>query len=144
MADVRVFVITGPDDWKAMAAFLREQAPAAARRGRPLEVRVFEHRPKRTTAQNALLWALLEIVSRSVIIEQRRYDAESWHEQFKRELLPEETAKGVKKWRYLPNGDRELFMGTSDLDSTEMSDYIDRFLAMATTVFGAEFPTPPP
>jgi hypothetical protein len=139
----RTFVLHGPSQAKQLHAFLKQNAAAMAEQGRPLEVRVSVYKAKRSTDQNALMWALLQQIADQAWIGGRHFDAEVWHEHFKRELLPDETARGVKKWRVLPSGHRELFMGTSDLDVAEFSAYLDALQAKAATDLGVTFDLQP-
>ncbi len=52
--------------------------------------------------------------------------------------LPDETSRGVKKWRYLPNGDRDLAMSTENLNRAEKSIYIEKLMAWAATDLNVE------
>ncbi len=143
MSLLREFILYGPDQWKSLSAFLRQNAAAMAEQGKPLNVRISVHKAKRSNEQNALMWVLLGVIEEQGFVRGQRFDAEVWNLHFKRELLPEETAKGVKKWRHLPNGERELFMSTSDLDVTEMSAYLDALQAKAATELGVSFDLQP-
>lgn len=127
----RTFIIRGPEQAAQLHGFLKQNAAAMAEQGQPLEVRVCVHKAKRSNEQNALMWAVLGEMASQAWIGGRQYDAEVWNVWAKRELLPEETARGVKKWRYLPDGSRELFMSTTDLDVSEMTAYIDALQAKA-------------
>ena len=134
--NARVFILREPVHAHSLIAFLKENAGEQARIGRPLEVRVSVYREKRSSGANALMWVWLGQIADQVRPNGQRFDAEVWNGFFKRELLPEETARGVKKWRLLPNGERELFMSTSDLDVEEMGTYLTAMQAHAATEFG--------
>jgi hypothetical protein len=127
----RTFVLRGEDQARALHAFLKMNASAMATQGQPLEVQVRVWKPRASDAQRALIWIVNEQIAQQAWIAGRRFDAETWHEQAKRELLPEETRKGVKKWRFLPNGERELNMSTEHLDREEKTAYIDALMAYA-------------
>lgn len=143
MSLARTFVIRGPEQAKLLHAFLKQNAAAMAQQGQPLEVRVCVYKAKRSNDQNALMWAVLGEIAAQAWVAGRQYDAEVWNVWAKRELLPEETARGVKKWRHLPNGERELFMSTTDLDVSEMSAYIDQLQAKAASELGVTFELQP-
>jgi hypothetical protein len=127
----RTFVIRTWEDAKRLWNFLKQNAKAMADQGRFIEVRVYEWKPRATDQQHAVIWVINEQIAQAAWVAGRRFDAETWHEQLKRELLPEETRKGVPKWRVLPSGERELYMSTTNLDREEKSEYIDRQIAYA-------------
>ena len=139
MTLARTFVLRGPEQAVALNAFLKGNAAAMAKAGTPLEVRVLVHKAHRSSQQNALHWVLLTTIEEQAWVGGRQFDVETWNEHMKRELLPEETARGVKKWRHLPDGSRTLSMSTSDLDVTEMTDYLDQLQAKAVTELGVMF-----
>lgn len=130
----RTFVIRNAENAKALHQFLKQNAAAMAEQGEPLEVRVSVWKPRASDAQHNLIWVINEQIAQQAWIRGRRYDAETWHEQAKRELLPDETKKGVKKWRTLANGDRVLNMSTTHLDREEKTAYIDALLAFAASI----------
>jgi hypothetical protein len=135
----RTFVLHTADHAAAMLAFVKANAAAMAKQGQPLEVRVSVHKAKRSSEQNALMWVLLTAIADQAWVAGRQFDAEVWHEHLKRELLPEETARGVAKWRYLPSGDRVLAMSTTDLDVSEFSTYVEKLQAKAAVELGVIF-----
>ena len=140
----RLFVLRDASHASELVRFLKERAGPAAKAGRPLQVIVSEHKPKRSNAANAFMWsAVLEPIAGQAMPGGRKFSAEVWHEQLKRDYLPDETALGVKKWTYLPDGTRELAMSTSDLNSAEMADYLHRIQAYAATELGVSFDTAP-
>lgn len=104
----------------------------------PIEVVVREQPRQRNLDQNSLMWVALTDISRQVYLSGRTYDADSWHEYFKRVFLPENPEEGMvlesyQKWAFLPNGDRVLRGSTTDLTRRGFSDYMERIYA-----FGAE------
>lgn len=142
MAKARVFILRDGSVGRELVRFLKERAGPAAKAGRPLQVLVSEHKPKRSNAANAYMWsAVLTQIAQRACINGRWFDAETWHEQMKRDFLPEETALGVQKWRYLPDGSRELAMSTADLNSEEMAAYLHQVQAYAVTELGVSFDT---
>jgi hypothetical protein len=134
----RTFVLRTPEIVEGCIAFIRSNAKAMADQDKPLEVRVFVHKSKRTLDQNALMWKVLTVIAEQAWVGGRQYDADVWNLQMKRDLLPEETASGKKKWVYLPNGDRQLEMSTSDLNVEEMSLYLEALHAHAATELGVQ------
>lgn len=135
----RTFVLHTGEHLQSLAAFLKANAGPMAKQGQPLEVRVSVHKAKRSSEQNSLMWVLLTQIADQAWVAGRQFDAEVWHEHNKRELLPEETARGVKKWDYLPNGDRVLAMSTTDLDVSEFSTYLEKLQAKAAVELGVIF-----
>lgn len=89
----------------------------------PFQVVIRKYKEKRTSQQNQTYWGRLQDISEQLILDGRRYDAETWHEQMKRDFLPEMCEKGVEKWKYLPEGSRVLNMSTTDLNTKEFYDY---------------------
>ena len=135
----RTFILRGPEQWQSLSAFIRSNAGPMAAQGQPLEVRVSVHKAKRSSEQNALYWVLLTQISEQAWVAGRQFAPEVWAEHMKRELLPEETARGVKKWRHLPNGDRVLAMSTGDLNVSEFSTYVEKLQAKAAVELGVIF-----
>jgi hypothetical protein len=127
----RTFVIRGPENAATLHAFLKQNAASMAEQGQPLEVRVTVWKPRASDEQRALIWVINEQIAQQAWIGGRRFDAETWHEQCKRELLPEESKRGVQKWRVLANGERVLHMSTENLDRHEKSEYLQALLAFA-------------
>ena len=134
----KTYVLRSADQWNLLAAFVKANAAAMVEQGTPLAVRVYEYAPKASDEQRALIWVVMGQVADQAWIGGRQFDAETWHEHAKRLLLPEESAKGKKKWRVLPDGSRALAMGTEDLDRKEKTAYIDSLLAWAAAELGLD------
>lgn len=135
----RVFVFRGTEQIAACGALIREHAAEMAKEGRFLAARVYEYKANATDEQRALIWVINEQISQQCSVRHpsgEPFSAEAWHEQLKRDLLPEETAKGMRKWDYLPDGSRILKMGTEDLDRSEKTAYIEALLAHAGAELG--------
>lgn len=98
----------------------------------PLEVVIREPVKARGMDQNALMWAgPLADIAAQAWVGGRQYSAEVWHEQFKREYLPEEydpelTKEGYRKWDYTPAGDRVLIGSTTQLTKKGFSQYLEQ------------------
>lgn len=135
MNDIRrVFVLWGEQQAAALHAFLKQNAKAMADQKLPLEVSVSVHRPKASDQQRAAMWLVYQQMAEQAWIAGRQFDAETWHEHCKREFLPEETSRGVQKWRLLPNDQRELRMSTEQLNKAEKSEYLSKVMAFAASL----------
>jgi hypothetical protein len=115
----------------------------------PMAVRLYEHKDKRTLEQQALMWIRLAEISDQAWIGGRKFDAEVWHEHYKRQFLPEEDGptkrcrKGYRKWVFLPSGERDLIGSTTQLTVFGMAEYMTQVMAEAATELGVLFaPTP--
>jgi hypothetical protein len=74
----------------------------------------------RSTAQNALYWALLTEVSERLKVDGKSIDSDAWHEWFKKRFL------GADEIR-LPNGEIMIrIRRTADLPEDAFSDYLSR------------------
>ena len=134
----KTFVLRHSDQWNLLAAFVKANAAAMVEQGTPLAVRVYEYAHKASDEQRALIWVVMGQVANQAWVGGRQFDAETWHEHAKRLLLPEETARGKKKWCVLPTGERALAIGTEDLDRKEKTAYIDAMLAWAAAELGID------
>lgn len=132
----RTFVLREDMNAQALWAFLRNNWKAMAESGKPLAIRVSEYRSKRSEEQNRLMWRWLGEVAEQAYVGGQRYTAEVWNEHCKAQLLPEETAAGKSKWLHMPSGERRLMLSTSDLNVAEMSEYLDKLSAYASTELG--------
>lgn len=127
----RTFVLRNADNAKALHNFLKQNAAAMSDQGQPLEVKVTVWKPQASDAQRSLIWVINEQIAQQAWVRGRKFDAETWHEHAKRELLPEKNARGIEKWRVLANGERCLHMSTESLNREEKAEYIDKLLAFA-------------
>lgn len=132
----RTFILSGDGPAQMLYAFLKQNRQQMAESGRPLAVRVFEHRAKRSDEQNALHWVWLQQIAEQAAVAGRKFDADVWNQHMKEQLLPEETAAGKRKWLELPSGERRLVLSTSDLNVAEMSEYMEKLSAYAATELG--------
>lgn len=133
----RMFVLREQQHRDSMLACIALNWEAFANAGQPLGVSVAPYKRKRSDEQNALMWVWLTQISEQVWANGQRYAPETWHEHLKRELLPETNDRGKQKWNYLPDGERVLVMGTSDLNVGEFTQYLERLAAHASTQLGA-------
>ena len=132
----RFFILREPRNFENLIAALSANWLAMAAAGKPLGITVAPYRKTRSNEQNALMWVWLEQVASQAWIGGQRYSAETWHEHFKREFLPERNARGDEKWMQLPNGDRLCTMSTTRLNTAEMSIYMEQLTAFAATDLG--------
>ena len=88
-------------------------------------------RRKRTKAQNRRYWGggVLAQIAHQAVVNGRKFDAEVWHEQFKRAFI------GVIE---LPNGD-VIGKSSTDLSTKEFCEFCDRVEAYAATELGVTF-----
>lgn len=136
MAVARTFILTGDTDAQSLWAFLRNNWKALSDLGKPLAVRVYQHKVKRSDEQNALMWVWLGQIEERAYIAGQRFSADAWNQHCKEQLLPDETAAGKQKWMHLPSGERRLMLSTSDLNIEEMTAYLDQLAAYAATDLG--------
>ncbi|WP_315132844.1 recombination protein NinB [Achromobacter marplatensis] len=112
----------------------------------PLEVVIRERVKPRKKSQNDLMWAgPLRDIAEQAWVQGQRFTAEVWHEQFKRDFLPEEydpvlCKEGYVKWRVTPRGDRALVGSTTMLTVKGMAQYLTQVEA-AGAELGVEFRT---
>lgn len=111
---------------------------------KPLQVTVEEYRPARKQDQNALMWAgPLKDISAQAYVEGKRFTAESWHEMFKEEFLPDEfdpeqCRDGYVKYTIDPKGNRRLVGSTTQLTVRGFARYLEQVLAFGGNL-GVEF-----
>jgi len=132
----RVFVFRSPAQIEACGKLIRSGAVELEKLNRLLAARVYEYKANATDEQRALIWVINDQIAEQVKPRGQSFSAEAWHEQLKRELLPETTARGGVKWKFLPDGSRILAMGTEELDRSEKTAYIDALLAHAANEYG--------
>ena len=88
-------------------------------------------RRKRTSRQNRRYWGkgVLAQIAEQAVVNGRQYDAETWHEQFKRMFI------GVEE---LPDGSVRGKSSTS-LSTSEFSAFCDQVEAYAASELGVTF-----
>lgn len=88
-------------------------------------------RKKRTSRQNARYWGdgVLAQIAAQATVNGRLYDAEVWHEQFKRIFI------GVIE---LPNG-QVVGKSSTELDTVEFAEFCTKVEAYAATELGVTF-----
>lgn len=107
---------------------------------RPIEVVVREEQKARKPDQNALMWVgPLADIAEQIWLEGRKYSPEVWHEQFKREFLPEDfdpelCKDGYIKWDFTPMGERVLVGSTTQLTVKGMAYYIEQVHAFGANM----------
>ena len=86
---------------------------------------------QRTNPQNRRYWGkgVLAQIAEQAVVNGKQYDAETWHELFKRMFI------GVKE---LPNGEI-VGMSSKELSTVEFSDFCAKVEAYAATSLGVTF-----
>jgi len=116
---------------------------------RPLEMLVREEVKARKPDQNSLMWVgpLADIAEQGYVCG-RTYTAETWHDYFKREYLPEEydpelcKSETYRKWDFSPSGERILVGSTTDLTVKGFSQYLEQVIAFGAAI-GVQFHSSP-
>jgi hypothetical protein len=116
---------------------------------RPLEVLVRENKEKRHDMQNRYYWQRLNEISAQAWIDGRQFAAETLHEYFKRELLPNDgqadpadVRDGYVKWQFDPAGERVLVGSTTMLTVRGFAAYTEAVEAFGASL-GVEFSANP-
>lgn len=133
-------------DQRATLLALAQHLPIDA--AHPLEVVIREEKRARKMDQNALMWAgPLRDLAEQAWFDGRQYSAEVWHEQCKREFLPDDAAfsfdeshakEGYRKWAITPAGDRVLIGSTTQLTVRGMAAYLEQVYALGAGL-GVQF-----
>ena len=101
----------------------------------PLTVTVAEYKARRTSAQNALLWAVLTEIAVAVKVGGKEQEVEVWHEWAKQKFI------GIEEVT-LPDGTNIVRgLSTSRLNVADFSLMIDRLIAYAVLDLGLELTT---
>lgn len=124
----RVFVLRSRFDLEAVKRYLAARWLECVTKGYPLAIEVHEQRGQRTAAQNRFYWALLGDVAEDAWVDDRQYDAETWHGFFAGRFIG---------WNDLPGGGR-VPISTTTLDVAEFASYLERVQAYAATELGME------
>ena len=97
------------------------------------DITIEPHRKRRSLSQNSLMWAWVNEVAEHVR-EATGQDSDDIHEFFKQKFLTpriiEVNGETVKKW------------STKKLTKAEMSEYMNRIYAWATSEMGLLLPVP--
>ncbi|MBK9497527.1 MAG: recombination protein NinB [Xanthomonadales bacterium] len=114
----------------------------------PLEVVIREEKKARKPDQNSLYWAgPLRDISEQAWVCGSQYSAETWHEHFKREYLPDDLSAGFdgrdvkdgyRKWTTTPSGSVVLIGSTTQLTVRGMAEYLDQVYAYGASM-GVQF-----
>ncbi len=108
------------------------------------EIVIKPYRFKRTTSQNSYLWGVvyqtiaeneggyfLNEVTEPLIRKAKKKPSEFIHEYFKQEYL---TIGKV--------GEKSITRSTTDLNTKEFTEYVEKIMRFASTVLGVYIPTP--
>ena len=114
----------------------------------PIEVIVRELVKVRSLDANAAYWAgPLRDIAEQAWVQGKQYSADVWHEQFKREYLPEEPSEELckahyRKWDVTPAGDRVLIGSTTQLTVKGFALYLQAVEAFGASL-GVQFSARP-
>lgn len=125
---LRVFVLRDDARAQMLWAFLKSNWKSLADAGKPLAVTVTEYKSRRSIEQNKRYWAILQQIAEQAFLEGRAFNAEAWHEMFKRQFI------GCVD---LPNGEK-LGISSTSLTVPEFADYMTKVEAFAAGELGVE------
>jgi hypothetical protein len=125
----KTFVLRNDTNAHSLWDLLKANWRSMAASGKPLAVTVSEYKAKRTTAQNARYFALLQAISEQVKPDDKSFDTEIWHEAFKEQFAPREEG---------PNG-RLIPMSTARMSVEEFNKYMTEVEVHAITELRIEF-----
>ena len=97
--------------------------------GKEIELRVDKYKEKRTLAQNRYYWIICTIVA-----EETGHDPEEIHQIFKSMFL--------KTWTKLKHKRIQRIQSTTELDTKEFTDYVDKCSRFAGQELGIFIPLP--
>jgi hypothetical protein len=145
----RTFVLDNDLRAEAAARFIASNWRQMMAAGHAMALRCYEFKEVRTREQQSLMWIRVGEIAAQAWVGGRQYSEEVWHEQLKREYLPDEVGptkrcrKGYVKWAVMPSGDRALIGSTTQLTTFGMSEYMDQVMAYGAGELGVRFaPTP--
>lgn len=145
----RTFVLDNEARVEAAARFIVSNWRQMLAAGHAMALRCYEYKEKRTLEQQSLMWIRVGEIAAQAWVGGRQYSDEVWHEQLKREYLPDEEGptkrcrKGYVKWAVMPSGERVLVGSTTQLTTVGMSEYMDQVMAYGAGDLGVRFaPTP--
>ncbi len=105
---------------------------------KPLQFLLREKPKVRGMDANSRMWVgTLADIAEQGYVEGRTYSADVWHEQFKREFLPESfdpalCMDGYRKWDYTANGERVLVGSTTKLTKAGFAQYLTQVEAFGS------------
>lgn len=101
---------------------------------KPWKVTIERETNRRTLSQNALMWAWIDDVVEHVI-EHTGHDKDEIHDFFKAKFLPTRLIR-------IENEIQRATGSTKSLTTKEMTDYMNKIYAWATTELGLFLPVP--
>jgi hypothetical protein len=114
----------------------------------PLEIVIREEVKARKPDQNSAMWSgPLRDIAEQAYVDGKTFKADTWHEYFKAEYLPEEydpelCKEGYRKWDYTPKGERVLVGSTTQLTVKGFAQYLEQVIAYGAGL-GVQFHAPP-
>lgn len=133
MSISRTFILRTESNAAALISFLKANAGAMARAGKPLEVSVSEAGAKRSAQQNRRYWQMIGHIAENAWVDGQQHGKETWHEFFARRF-------GIMREIVLPGGEIALQReSTSEMDVETFQTYLLRIEAYAAQELGVEF-----
>jgi hypothetical protein len=126
---IRVFVLRERRHLDALLAFLAGNWEAMSTTKHPLQVNCAPESTKRNLQQNKRYWSLLHQIQEQAWVNGQQFDAEVWHEHFKRQFI------GCLD---LPSG-QTMAMSSTHLSTSEFAEFMTRVEAYAATELGVTF-----
>lgn len=99
----------------------------------PIEVHACPFEPRRSLHQNRWLWWTLQVIADQVMVDGRKYDAEVWHEYYKRKFLGFQEVV-IRGQEYV------VANSTTKLTDRKMREYRYMIEADAIQELGVRFP----
>jgi hypothetical protein len=145
----KTFVIRSPEIAEVAIAVIQANYSGMLAAGRPMAIRLYEHKDSRSIEQQSLMWIRLGEIAPQAWINGRQFADVCWHEYAKREFLPEEPGpskqarKGYAKWAINPmTGDKVLVGSTTQLTVYGMAEYLTKLEAFGAGL-GVRFSATP-
>lgn len=138
------FILRSPLDAARMQAHLKEHAEPMAQRGTPLQITIAPYKATRSNEANARWWAaVVTPTADQVVVGGVHHEPDVWAQYLKEKCLPDMCAKGIDKYKFMPDGSRVLAMGSSDLNTKEFGEFMERCEAFVVSEFGVRLPADP-
>lgn len=127
----REFVLSSPSIWSLIVAFVKSNATACIKQGKPLHVFITTQEKKRSSKQNSRYWGyVLKTIAEQSWVNGKQYRADTWHEYLGDMYLP-------KIEKELPDGSIKTHrVSTTDLSVSEFTEYMQNIEAYAASELG--------
>ncbi len=130
----REFSIRHEGVWKALCAFIKQNAAACIEADKPLRLIVTQDEKKRTLEQNRFFHGpVLDAITEQAWWEGRQYPKEFWKEYFRRRYL-------LKTEHTTPDGEViQIYYSTAELNVGQMTEFLAKVQAEAASEWGVCF-----